>query len=633
MKKILLLALVGIFLLAIGTSRAYTIEANSVFINDSNAYISAEPHTLYSSGYVTFTVQPKEYTGDVNVIWGFNTSQTIPTSAELYHPHNVSWNTSSSYSVTNVNGFWETTKPCDYGNEYNTYKREVNYTLSGNNTTTTEQKVFCFDSWSQEGSGYTVYWHTEHTKQVNWVDVSQHINSIEHDFDGKNKWYYATNLPVVAGHTYILRSYIKIPVSLEGSSGKYDFAIYPSSYGTNIGQAISNGHFYYLDPWWNSSWNYCRDITLAGPDSTLTDYPAYIHITNTTHMDRDSLRFVDAPCNEGGSELDFEVDSYATNDVNVWVRIPSLNTSGKTISVYYNNSGISNGEDADNTWESDYKGVWHMNERNATDSSGNNNDGEEHGTLGLVSGEIGSAIDLSSSALDLTGFTDSGYDHTFEYIVKADTVSGTYRYLFDASIGRFTNDWGFILPNNISIYDGSWKNLGPCPPTGEWLYVVYTFDSSSNTMKAYINGSLQKSNTYTSNTIGGTVAMGGRYTFENYFDGKIDEARISSTVLDSDRIKYTYLNIFNQSDIVTIGSEETPIAISGTVKDASGNAISGARVYILYQNNNSLLANLTTNATGGFEYSTSLTGNFSICAYNPTNVSQGGSCKPFVEVT
>jgi len=624
MRKILLLALVGIFLLAIGTSRAYTIKANSVFINDSNVYVSAEPHTLYSSGYVTFTVQPKDYTGDVNVIWGFNTSQTIPTSAELYHPHNVSWNTTSSYSVTNVNGFWETTKPCDYGNEYNTYKREVNYTLSGNNTTTTEQKVFCFDSWSQEGSDYTINWHTEHTKQVNWVDISQYINSIEHDFDGKNKWYYATNLPVVAGHTYILRSYIKIPVSLEGSSGKYDFAIYPSSYGTNIGQAISNGHFYYLDPWWNASYSYRRNITSV-PSSSLI-FP----INGTSGSDIDSNgRDEQFYGYRGDSSLALyyndENSSALASDTDGYYLIqttPQVSTSGTAPSNLLLYMPLDNSD----TY--------------AWDFSGNGNNGTIHGATQSVTGKFNKAYDFE---VDNSEYIDLGYDvwsesdfsdgGTICAWVKGESFS-TKNIIFSIE-GR--GDIAYIDSKvDFFIYTNDYYRVrGSTLSTGTWYFLCGTWDGSN--VYLYEDGSLSNSSSM-SGTISidavsrvSAVGSGGYNPPNGPFDGIIDDVRVYNRKLTATEIEELYNASLNS--IMLLGSEEAPSIISGTVKDASGNAISGARVYILYQNNNTLLANLTTNATGGFEYSTGLTGNFSICAYNPTNVSQGGSCKPFVEVT
>ncbi|MFH1482241.1 MAG: carboxypeptidase-like regulatory domain-containing protein, partial [Patescibacteria group bacterium] len=88
--------------------------------------------------------------------------------------------------------------------------------------------------------------------------------------------------------------------------------------------------------------------------------------------------------------------------------------------------------------------------------------------------------------------------------------------------------------------------------------------------------------------------------------------------------------------IFVLGTEEIPVGVSkifkGTVEDAVGVAIPNATVYIILQDTNSFVTNLTTNSTGLWQYETAVTGNYSICAHNPANVSQGGDCKPFIEI-
>ena len=56
----------------------YVIDGNKVYINDSNVLIIAEPHTIYSSGWVYFNITPKTYSGKVDVVWGFDTEITKP---------------------------------------------------------------------------------------------------------------------------------------------------------------------------------------------------------------------------------------------------------------------------------------------------------------------------------------------------------------------------------------------------------------------------------------------------------------------------------------------------------------------------------------------------------------------------
>ena len=65
---------------------AWTITGDSVWTEDSSVFISATPATLRHSGYVYFNVTSKIYTGDVDLVFGFDTDSLKPKSIELYNP-------------------------------------------------------------------------------------------------------------------------------------------------------------------------------------------------------------------------------------------------------------------------------------------------------------------------------------------------------------------------------------------------------------------------------------------------------------------------------------------------------------------------------------------------------------------
>ena len=93
MRKLLLIPIVIAILFAvtaIAQSDPWTIDGNKVYVNDSKAYISAEPHTITQSGYVEYELISKVYDGPVNVIYGFNSDNSLPKSIEYFSPHNVS---------------------------------------------------------------------------------------------------------------------------------------------------------------------------------------------------------------------------------------------------------------------------------------------------------------------------------------------------------------------------------------------------------------------------------------------------------------------------------------------------------------------------------------------------------------
>jgi len=194
----------------------------------------------------------KSYTGNIDVAYGFNTSAIRPTAAELYDPHTVHYNTSHRVWFYDVSSAVSTPAAAiDYGNDYNTHRYTITYQKCTNYNDDMEctawadaTAVVAFDSHETDGTNYTAYWHTRQTKTEDYRDISHRFNSIDYSYDGKNKWWYVTDIPVVAGESYTVRAYIAVE---EGGSGKYDIAIKPSF--ETIPQAIANGHFYILDPW------------------------------------------------------------------------------------------------------------------------------------------------------------------------------------------------------------------------------------------------------------------------------------------------------------------------------------------------------------------------------------------------
>ena len=120
------------------------------------------------------------------------------------------------------------------------------------------------------------------------------------------------------------------------------------------------------------------------------------------------------------SGLDHEIEKYdpITGELIAWVRIPSLNTnaaaSDTVIYIYYGNSDVaSSTQNVSAVWDSNYTGVWHLNESPANgvtghdDSTGNPNDG----TPQLFGGVAGSTTDAAGKI----GGADE-FDGTNDYL-------------------------------------------------------------------------------------------------------------------------------------------------------------------------------------------------------------------------
>jgi hypothetical protein len=73
---------------------AYTIDDNKVYIDDTNVYLSAEPHTFRLKDCKTengktlcpinFTLVSKKFTGVIDAVWGFDTTSVKPKRADIW---------------------------------------------------------------------------------------------------------------------------------------------------------------------------------------------------------------------------------------------------------------------------------------------------------------------------------------------------------------------------------------------------------------------------------------------------------------------------------------------------------------------------------------------------------------------
>ncbi|HZM64196.1 MAG TPA: DUF2341 domain-containing protein, partial [Candidatus Saccharimonadales bacterium] len=123
-----------------------------------------------------------------------------------------------------------------------------------------------------------------------------------------------------------------------------------------------------------TSWSNRRKITINNSASAvnLTNYPLLIKINSSridyskTQSAGQDLRFVD-PSNDN-LVLPYEIEEFnETGDDYVWVKVPQIDAGSTTdyIWMYYGNGSASDGQDATNVWDSDYKVVQHLEETSA----------------------------------------------------------------------------------------------------------------------------------------------------------------------------------------------------------------------------------------------------------------------------
>jgi len=332
--------------------------------------------------------------------------------------------------------------------------------------------------------------------------------------------------------------------------------------------------------WWDDDWNYRRAITIDHTkiDSNIVNFPVLIKINSTIGAkcdDGDSIRFIDS---DGLTEYYYEIEEWnGGGDSHVWVNVTHVSaTQDTTFFMYYNNSDASDNQNPTNVWDSNFEMVQHMKDSTTStilDSTSNNHDGTKGSANNPAetTGKISKGQDFSSDQIscgDLRPLTS----YTAECWIKADALGGagdlnTYGNTIMASA---TNGQGYPLWLTVgkggstevtfraftSSVAGSNTN-GANLNTADKFYIVATATISS-TAKVYVNGYERLSFTADSTSFTDIFTIGDlRPGRTIYFDGMIDEVRISSNIRNTSWINASYRNQNNVTAFLTTGTEQS----------------------------------------------------------------------------
>ena len=362
--------------------------------------MAATPHTS-TGGWVYLNFTSKRFEGSVDMVFGFDREKGLPSALELYNPHDEY--TPQSYVIPNK----YFTNKTFYKAEYTYASQDATYLYNGYVKLSDYFNKTWNLSWEHdfekaEKATRTVYW--TDTVHITWVNIARKVDitKINHVYEGMDRWY-LMKADVTKNREYYLRFWLDVVPSQSGGKYKYFVGVKPSV--ESLQQAISSGHFYCLDPWWDSGWTYKKKITIDQNkiDADLTDFPVLVVLNATnidwTHVqdDLDDIRFVDST---ETILLKAELEKYIVNDKAwIWVKVPSVSGTVDTVFyMYYGNAAAASAWDAENVWESSAVMVQHMYDNSDAshimDSTLYNNDGTKKGAnepIETGSGKIDSA--------------------------------------------------------------------------------------------------------------------------------------------------------------------------------------------------------------------------------------------------
>ncbi len=358
--------------------------------------------------------------------------------------------------------------------------------------------------------------------------------------------------------------------------------------------------------WYDSSWQYRQTVTInesmVTGSSNLSNFAVLVSVTDANlksvgnggkvgQTDGGDLLFTSS---DGTTKLDHQIESYdaTTGTLLVWVEVPSLSYNVNTsLYLYYGNAGAADQWNNTGTWESNYRGVWHLGS-NYEDSTSNNNDGTNSGTSNYTSAMIGAGDDFDGTSNYIsTASTNAATANTFTASLwfNADATDFAHHLLWQ---GQSTgNGWG-AAQQEMHISLGNVNNatqeanylsffLGDDSATGNdplqiktaftdmagWHYVTVVVSNMSTTPTAtmYLDGVNVGSDTGTTTDTSRTswdtgMIFGKPSAAQRYFDGGLDEVRLATTNRSADWVLTEYNNQNTPGTFVTMSTEEVQLA-------------------------------------------------------------------------
>lgn len=236
-------------------------------------------------------------------------------------------------------------------------------------------------------------------------------------------------------------------------------------------------------------------------DEPLTNFPALVVLNESldtfqydsfTSINGYDLLFANA---DESIVLNHEIEEWNTNGNSyVWVQVPVLVSNTWIWACWHNSNIVSAAAYTTNgsTWDSNYKGVWHMTEPNAEDSTSMRSDGASVGNTnaaGVISGAQGfnntfmmipneAPFDIQDSiTVSAWVRVDGGWATNWQAFVSKDGEGQGWqlrRYNI-ANYGTFTTrgtTGGSDPTGMVSIVDGEWHHIqGVYNGTRKYMYV------------------------------------------------------------------------------------------------------------------------------------------------------------------
>ncbi len=361
--------------------------------------------------------------------------------------------------------------------------------------------------------------------------------------------------------------------------------------------------------WWNQNWTKRVKLTFlnSGQAENLTSFPVLVRLDSSrlnyadTQNAGQDIRFVDA---DDTTPLAYEIETWSESGSSyVWVKVPQIDASSTTdfIWMYYGNATIGDGQDASNTWEPNYRGVWHLKEDPVVagpggmiDSSGTGNHGTDEVNPVQTPGQINGSLSFDgtldrdvlipdNASLQLaTNMTISGWARTTSADGSARLIVAKWKALnsnywlgkLDATSMAFGIDGG---PNANCLL--TFVN------DGAWHHVVGVADASAGQIRIYVDGVERGNNpSYDGASETGTsevrIGRSPGATLQDW-NGGIDEVRVEAVARSAAWLRAQHLSM--RDYFISYGTPGPSGVMQLKSGSYSGDGIDNRPIYVGFQ--------------------------------------------------
>jgi len=345
---------------------------------------------------------------------------------------------------------------------------------------------------------------------------------------------------------------------------------------------------------WLAGWDKRVKVTIDSTDITaaLANFPVLLYLSVASGIDPDDVTFIfdEVGANslkiavteaDGTTECKVEIEKWDNGNEKawLWVKVPAIASALDTdLYLYFDNGhadnnanvGVKESGPGEAVWDANFAAVYHLEEVGGNpqvkDSTSNDEDSVANTSDPTAAGKIDGATEFIAGNTDSTTLTNSqnAGEGTVEAWVKWDVVDGARRPVINddgAGYLVLTLNTAAVANNHVmfSAFDtiANWAEGITVLNVGTFYHCAGVYKNGEVT-RVYVNGvdEGQSPAAMTGDLGGVALALKLAKWGAHYFDGVIDEVRVSSVRRTAAWIAATYES--GRDDLVSYGAEETP---------------------------------------------------------------------------